>query len=159
MQNGEGRQVISQASATTEVTKQKGQLNTAARADLEWWWQFGRRWNGVAMQVAIDAGLPSAEMMSNVSGMWTVERYLEATGFNLNDRARAAPWPAKELMPIVLAVAVLGRQVGRVGHYGMMRQCGGGSHYQLGYQQGFRGDVPAETPGLPGGEVVVCCTG
>ena len=29
-------------------------LNQAARADLEWWWKYGKRWNGMAMMVAVN---------------------------------------------------------------------------------------------------------
>ncbi len=31
----------------------RARLNVEARADLEWWWQFGLRWNGTAMMHAV----------------------------------------------------------------------------------------------------------
>ena len=54
-------------STTVKRLERRVRLNHAARADIEWWWQFGRRWNGVAMMVAVNRRAPECEMVSDAS--------------------------------------------------------------------------------------------
>ena len=45
-------------------------LNREARADLEWWHQFGQDWNGVAMMWCMDRAKPGAVVTTDASGAW-----------------------------------------------------------------------------------------
>jgi len=57
--------------ATVNYLDRRVRLNQAARADLEWWWQIGTRWNGVALMVVADARVPTHMMMLDASGGWS----------------------------------------------------------------------------------------
>ena len=97
----------------TEVAvDRRVRLNQATRADLEWWWQFSRRWNGVAMMVAVKALSPTHEMASDASGNWGCGAVYRRKWFQLQwqglGNTQSLDIIAKELLPIVVAAAVWG---------------------------------------------------
>ena len=89
-------------------------LNQAARADLEWWWQFGKRWNGVAMMVAVNSRVPECELVSDASGNWGCGAAYRIQWFQLKWAGLGSTEDygimAKELLPIVVAAAVWGAE-------------------------------------------------
>ncbi len=90
-------------------------LNAAARADIEWWWRFGVQWNGVSMMKGVIAAKePQVVLTTDASGRWGCGAVCGNKWFQLNwERAAAAKeWSImpKELLPIVVAAAVWGRQ-------------------------------------------------
>jgi len=57
--------------ATVERDDRRVRLNVEARADLEWWYQFGMGWNGTAMmQAGLWKTTPDFELVSDASGSW-----------------------------------------------------------------------------------------
>ena len=86
-------------------------INARFRADLEWWHTFLREWNGVS--VMSEAG-PTCGDMEWWSGSWGCAAYWENQWFQLQWR----DFPkfsdiciaAKELLPILTAAAVWGRE-------------------------------------------------
>ncbi len=88
-------------------------MNVEARADLEWWYQFGTGWNGTAL---MQEGLsdPRYEVVSNASGSWGCGAEWSGKWFQLswNEALNAKEWSImpKELLPIVLAAVVWGEQ-------------------------------------------------
>ena len=55
-------------------------LNREARADLEWWHQFGQDWNGVAMMWCMDRAKPGAVVTTDASGAWCGDKYCPPLG-------------------------------------------------------------------------------
>ena len=90
-------------------------LNAAAQSDIEWWYQFGADWNGVAMMTAVNRVRPEHEvaMVSDASGSWGYGAVCNRQWFQLKwtGHGKAADYgvTAKELIPIVIAAAVWGR--------------------------------------------------
>ena len=90
----------------------KIRLNTAIRADVEWWWLFVGSWNGVSMFWKSSLSSPDVEFWSDASGLWGCGAVWETHWFQV----RWSDWPgfgvasiaAKELLPIIVAVAVWG---------------------------------------------------
>ena len=87
-------------------------LNLEVRLDIEWWWQFISCWNGtsVASSVAY-RWLADIQFTTDASGSWGCRTYWHPHWFQLK-------WPVtltnahisvKELVPIVLAVAMWGQ--------------------------------------------------
>lgn len=87
-------------------------LNSAFRADLEWWHVFASSWNGVSLMR--ETGSPSVEIWSDASGGWGCGACWRHNWFQV----RWQDWPAfasasiaaKELLPIIVAVAIWGPQ-------------------------------------------------
>ena len=88
-------------------------LNAAFRSDLQWWSLFLEGWNGVSLFTSLAAAVPAVTLTSDASGSWGCGAFT-STGqwFKLQ-------WPAvwaevhitaKELLPIVVACAVWGRE-------------------------------------------------
>ena len=84
-------------------------LNGAARAELAWWHSFLQVWNGAAM---LPPSAPTYYLTSDASGVWGCVAIF-------NDRWFQLEWPSqwsntniapKELVPIVVAVALWGPQ-------------------------------------------------
>ena len=84
-------------------------LNGAARAELAWWNTFLKTWNGTSM---IPPSTPTRFITADASGGWGAAAIFENLWFQLE-------WPSnwanmsiapKELVPIVLAVALWGPQ-------------------------------------------------
>ena len=101
-------------SMTVKWLDRRVRLNLAARADLEWWWQFSRRWNGVAMMVAVKALPPAHDIVSDASGRWGCGAVCGRRWFQLRWQGwgNTQSWDitAKELLPIVIAAAVWGHE-------------------------------------------------
>ena len=82
-------------------------LSAQARADLTWWHTFVQSWNGKSL---LPEPEPAQSLYSDTSGSWGFGALCEHNWFS-------APWPeswasinisAKELVPIVMAVALWG---------------------------------------------------
>ena len=84
-------------------------LNSAFRADMEWWHVFASSWNGVSMMRDTS---PMVEIWSDASGSWGCGAVWEDQWFQV----QWCEWPgfaeasiaAKELLPIITATAVWG---------------------------------------------------
>ena len=85
-------------------------LNWEARSDVEWWWHFCEKWNGIGMMRATQPGQPSVIFASDASGNWGCGAFCNAQWFML-------PWSGsigdrhitvKEFVPITLAAALWG---------------------------------------------------
>ena len=89
-------------------------LNREARADLEWWFQFGQEWNGTAMIWHVDRARPEVVLTSDTSGSWGCSAWWESRWFQLQWQGlgETANYgiTAKELLPIVVAVACWGKE-------------------------------------------------
>ena len=108
-----GRIFLSQMIKLSTVAKQLDhhiRLNHAFRADLEWWNLYLVQWNGVSLLWNEDT--PSVLVTSDASGCWGCGAFWTTHWFQL-------PWPdtllnhhitIKELIPVVVAAAVWGRQ-------------------------------------------------
>lgn len=85
-------------------------LNAGARADLLWWKIFLQNWNGTSF---FPASTPSIEVVSDASGSYGCGAFSGPHGwFQLEWPASWAPFhiAAKELVPIVIAAALWGRE-------------------------------------------------
>ena len=98
--------------ATVKYLDRRVRLNRAARVDVEWWWQFGTRWNGVALMVAADARVPAHVMVSDASGGLGCGAEWDGRCFHIQwqglGKTQGFSIMAKELLPIVVAVAIWG---------------------------------------------------
>ena len=84
-------------------------LNQEAKSDIEWWFQFMKRWNGISM---LPLPLkPSSTVTSDASGSWGCGAFSGPEWFHL-------PWTGmladshisiKELTPVVIAVTIWGK--------------------------------------------------
>ena len=85
-------------------------LNASTRSDLRWWLQFMERWNGTAIMPQWT--LPAVSVVSDASGSWGCGAYWGAHWFQRKWKGPSGDWPItpKELLPILLAVAVWGRE-------------------------------------------------
>ncbi len=83
-------------------------LNRCFRADLQWWRSFVSGWNGVALFP--DRARPHHEMVSDATGSWGCGAYWHPHWFQIRWSPRAQPLPiaVKEILPLVIAVAVWG---------------------------------------------------
>ena len=89
-------------------------LNTAFRADMEWWHVFASSWNGVSLMRDTAFHPPSVEIWSDASGGWGCGAWWRCNWFQVQWK----DWPAfsrasiaaKELLPVIVAVAVWGPQ-------------------------------------------------
>ena len=95
------------ASTSVRALDHHVHLPARARADIAWWYTFLQSWNGVSLLPAAD---PSQLTLSDASGSW-------GGGASWNGRWFQIQWPSswaqasiapKELIPIVIAVAVWG---------------------------------------------------
>ena len=88
-------------------------LNCSFRADLQWWRTFVAEWNGVS--VWPDHRPISVEIVSDASGAWGCGAYWHPQWFQIQWSARAQPLPiaVKELLPVIVAVAVWGPRWGQ----------------------------------------------
>ena len=87
-------------------------LNSAFRADLEWWFVYSRDWNGVSMMLKASWMAPEIEIWSDASGSWGCGAVWETKWFQVAweqwvDFA-VASIAAKELLPIIVSAAVWG---------------------------------------------------
>ena len=87
-------------------------LNAAFRADMEWWHTFASAWNGVSVLRDLAGRAPGCEFWSDASGSWGCGAVWQDQWFQV----QWGDWPcfagssiaAKELLPIVVAVAIWG---------------------------------------------------
>ena len=87
-------------------------LNHDARSDIEWWIQYSTIWNGISMMHFPDQSNPSFSLTSDASGNWGCGAFSGSQWFMLPWTKETEPYhiTAKELVPIVIAGAVWGRQ-------------------------------------------------
>ncbi len=99
--------------ATVVREDRRVRLNVEARADLEWWYQFGTGWNGTALMQEVPSD-PRYEVVSDASGSWGCGAEWSGKWFQLswNEAQNAKEWSImpKELLPIVIAAVVWGEQ-------------------------------------------------
>ena len=90
-------------------------LNMEFRADLRWWATFIDSWNGVSVLSSLCRRPIDAKLVSDASGSWGCGAYFGNMWFSL-------PWSlcpvwtnthisVKELLPIVIACAIWGREM------------------------------------------------
>jgi len=96
---------------TVDRDGRRVRLNHEARADIEWWHQFGLSWNGTSfMKMMVEPTFPQEVMLSDASGGWGCGAVWKGRWFKLSwETACAAKgWTImpKELLPIVVAAAV-----------------------------------------------------
>ncbi len=89
-------------------------LNVEARADLDWWYQFGINWNGTSLMKSIAAReVPQEVMLSDASGTWGCGATWNEKWFQLrwSELETVREWNImpKEMLPIVVAAVVWGR--------------------------------------------------
>ena len=100
-------------STTAKKRHHRIRLNRGFRSDLCWWAYFLSKWNGVSMMTGVVRGPVYETITSDASGSWGCGAYtLSGEWFQLK-------WPrrwnnyhitVKELLPIVLAVAIWGKR-------------------------------------------------
>ena len=104
------RRIIELSKQTRELSHFV-RLNKEARSDIEWWYQFAGAWNGVSLMNQVNHHKWELEMTSDVSGSW-------GWAAVFGERWLQLKWPppclkyqimVKELVPIVLATALWGR--------------------------------------------------
>ena len=88
------------------------QLNKEARSDIEWWFLFAEQWNGVSFMYEARCKSWEVAVMSDVSGRWGCGAFSEREWFQLRwpEVTRELHITVKELIPIVLAAAVWGKE-------------------------------------------------
>lgn len=97
--------------STVERDNRRVRLNREARADLEWWFQFGLNWNWTSWMSSLSAtGCPQETMLSDASGNRGCGATWNGRWFQLswNEAKGAREWSIvpKELLPIVVAAVV-----------------------------------------------------
>jgi len=87
-------------------------LNSAARADITWWYLFAAHWNGIFMLWDSYTHQPGFTVFSNASGSWGCGAFWNTQWFYLHWFLHF--WPqsiaVKELVPVIVAAALLGSQ-------------------------------------------------
>ncbi len=100
---------------TVERDGQRVRLNVEARADIESWHQYGLRWNGTSLMTAVVTDEePQEEMFSDASGNWGCGATWKGRWFQQwSALPGTSEWSImpKELLPIVVAAVVWGRQL------------------------------------------------
>ncbi len=88
-------------------------LSREARADIEWWYQFGQDWNGTAMMWHVSRTSPEVIVTSDASGSWGCGAWWETKWLQLQwqglGESASYGITAKELLPIVVAMATWGK--------------------------------------------------
>ena len=84
-------------------------LNCGFRSDLAWWANFIEKWNGVSFLLP-PSHLPKLDITSDASGSWGCGAWHNHLWFQLrwDSRAQALSIAEKELIPIILALAMWG---------------------------------------------------
>ncbi len=100
---------------TVERDGRRVRLNVEARADIEWWHQFGLRWNGTSLMKSVVMEVEChEELVSDASGSWGCGAAWKGEWFQIQWKALAgtSEWGImpKELLPIVVAAIVWGGQ-------------------------------------------------
>ena len=86
-------------------------LNADAHSDLEWWFRFIECWNGVSFLEAATRISPHFTITTDTSGLWSCRVVWENRWLQLQwvGPLKDALIATKELIPIVLAVAIWGQ--------------------------------------------------
>lgn len=86
-------------------------LSAGFRSDLMWWRLFLKEWNGLSLMRAVGKQLADVEVFSDASGSWGCGAYSGSQWFQLAWSSSAAKYQiaVKELLPVVLAAAVWGK--------------------------------------------------
>ncbi len=98
-------------SAGVRALHHKVRLNAGFRSDLKWWNCFLPVWNGTCPMSSVVRGKPKVVLTSDASGSWGCGAYTSMGGwFQLKfpDSWLDVHITVKELLPIVLAVALWG---------------------------------------------------
>ncbi len=87
-------------------------LSTEARSDIEWWWRFCETWNGVRVLLGHPEARVSKVVATDASGSWGYGACWSNHWFRMQwqEEMQESHITYKELVPIVLAVTVWGRQ-------------------------------------------------
>ena len=85
-------------------------LNTAFRADLAWWQEFIKDWNGVSF-LSTEFHNSHLAMTSDASGSWGCGAWHSVHWFQVpwDLRSESMSIAEKELIPIILGAAIWGR--------------------------------------------------
>ena len=85
-------------------------LNVEARSDILWWHTFIEHWNGLSMMQQARKGNPDIILTSDASGSWGCGAFSDAGWFQQCWSSNTCEYhiTAKELIPIVIAMAVWG---------------------------------------------------
>ncbi len=83
-------------------------LSTEARSDIEWWWRFCETWNGVRVLLGHPEARVSKVVATDASGSWGWSNHWFRMQWQ--EEMQESHITYKELVPIVLAVTVWGRQ-------------------------------------------------
>ena len=110
-----GRPFLRQLYAMQSIGSHPGhhiRLNAAARADIMWWYLFAEEWNGISMLWDSSTLLPEFNVFSDASGSWGCGAYWGFRWFHFSwtDHLQLLPIAVKELIPVVVAAALFGRQ-------------------------------------------------
>ena len=99
-------------STTRRHVEARLRLNRELRSDAEWWFQMASSWNGVSILAPLRANFPDGFITSDASGGWGCGAFHGPDWFQLQWDAHAAPLDItiKELLPIVMAVAIWGNK-------------------------------------------------
>jgi len=87
-------------------------LNRPAMADIIWWHTFISHWNGISMLWDVGGKEADFTITTDASGSWGCGAYWEKAWFHFQwwDRLRPFGIAIKEMIPIVVAAAIFGRQ-------------------------------------------------
>ena len=87
-------------------------LNQDARSDLEWWASFIDSWNGISLLASVSNQQWDSTVTSDASGNWGCGAFWGSAWFQLQwaGLLHEAHIAIKELVPLVLAAALWGRQ-------------------------------------------------
>ena len=106
------RRMVNLASTASELTHHI-RLRSSFKSDLQWWAMFLADWNGISMMSSLGRCTPTVVLTSDASGTWGCGAFT-SSGQWLQREWRGvwedAHITAKELLPIVLACALWGRQ-------------------------------------------------
>ena len=86
-------------------------LNSAARADITWWFLFIDRWNGLSMAWDLKQCNPEITVCCNASGGWGYGAYADDLWFQLqwSPQAKDFAIAIKELILVVVSAALFGK--------------------------------------------------
>ncbi len=82
-------------------------LSREARSDIEWWYQFSEKWNGVALMRGNRQSQAGATVTSDASGGWGCGAFCK---WFMLQWLESGIITVKELVPIVIAAAVWGSE-------------------------------------------------
>ena len=104
--------LLSYSGGMNHTSNQFIRLNMHARADILWWHVFASQWNGVSMLWGRVSRAPDTLVTSDASGSWGCGALWGPHWFMLQwpPSLQGASIQVKELVPVVLAAALYGKQ-------------------------------------------------